>query len=142
MSGSGGGDAGPGAADVIAYWLKKADAALASACSEPTARRYNFAANRAYYTAYYAASAASLAHGHRFTKHTGLRGGVHRELIKTGLLAPEWGRAFDRLFESRQRADYLALVQVDADEAKALILDAQGCVAALRTLAGLQRPAG
>lgn len=92
-----------GTAKAVAFWLDKADAALVSARAEHAAGRFDFAVNRAYYAAFYAASAALLHRGRRFTKHTGLRAAIHRELVKSGAIDAEWGRAFDRLFESRQR---------------------------------------
>ena len=121
-------------ATVIGYWLEKAEAALASARDEHTAGRKDFAVNRAYYAAFYAASAALLAAGKRFIKHSGLRSAVHRELVMTGRLSAEWGRGFDRLFEGRQRADYLELVRFEADEVDGLIDDATGFVAEMRRL--------
>jgi uncharacterized protein len=60
---------------------------------------------------------------------------IHRELIKSGHLGPEWGRAFDRLFESRQRADYLAFGEFEAAEVDKLIADATAFVNEMHALA-------
>ena len=68
--------------EVAEYWMDRTDSALASAASEPAARRYDFAANRAYYACFYAASAVLLAAGRKFTKHSGVRGAVHQDLVK------------------------------------------------------------
>jgi uncharacterized protein (UPF0332 family) len=68
-------------------------------------------------------------------KHSGLKGAVHRELVHTGLIDAEAGRVFDRLFEARQRADYLDLVDVERAEAAAAIEAARGFVAVMRRLA-------
>jgi uncharacterized protein (UPF0332 family) len=111
---------------IVAFWLGKAREALESARAEQVAGRSSFAANRAYYAAFYAASAAMLKLGRRFVRHSGLRRGVHRELVKGGLLDRKWGMVLDRLFESRQRADYLEMVEVDAEEAAAMIEQAEG----------------
>jgi uncharacterized protein (UPF0332 family) len=70
----------------------------------------------------------------RFVKHSGLRSAVHRDLVKAGLLAADWGRSLDRLFESRQRADYLELAEVDADEAMAMIAQAEGFAGEMKRL--------
>jgi uncharacterized protein len=121
-------------ARVVAFWLDKADAALASARAEQIAGRMDFAINRAYYAAFYAASAVLLHLGRSFSKHAGLRAAIHRELIKPGHVDAESGRAFDRLFESRQRADYLALCEFETGEAEGLIADACGFVSNLRSL--------
>jgi len=72
---------------VIAHWIRKADSALASARSEFAAKRLDFAVNRIYYACFYAASAVLLKHGKKFVKHSGVRGAVHQDLVKPGLLA-------------------------------------------------------
>ncbi len=120
--------------EVIAWWLEKADEALASADSELAAGRCSFAVNRAYYAAFYAVSAALLREGARYTKHSGVRAAMHRDLVKTGRLPEGSGRAFDRLFESRQRADYGELVAVEAEQARELCELAHGLVAEVRRM--------
>lgn len=105
-----------------------------SARSEMVAGRYDFAANRAYYACFYAASAVLLAEGHKFVKHTGLRGAVHQHLVKAGRLDPEWGRAYDRIFQTRQMADYLELAELDEDQAAELFRSAEGSVAEMKRL--------
>ncbi|TVP69337.1 MAG: HEPN domain-containing protein [Leptolyngbya sp. LCM1.Bin17] len=57
--------------------LHKASQALESAWSEFQAERLDFAANRAYYACFYAASAVMLHRGRQFVKHSGLRGAIH-----------------------------------------------------------------
>ena len=121
-------------AKAVAFWLDKADAALASARAEQTAGRLDFAVNRAYYAAFYAASAAFLHRGQRFAKHTALRAAIHRDLIKSGMIDAESGRAFDRLAVSRQRADYLEFAGFDAGEVEKLIADAASFVGTMRRL--------
>jgi uncharacterized protein (UPF0332 family) len=123
------------AGEVVTYWFDKADAALASARSERLAGRPDFAVNRAYFAAFYAASAVLFARGRRFVKHTGVRAAVHRDLVKSGLLAPELGRVFDRLFGNRQRADYLDLVHFETEEVVQLIEEAGAFVSELKRLA-------
>jgi uncharacterized protein (UPF0332 family) len=116
------------------YWMGKADAALASAASELVAVRLDFAVNRAYYACFYAASAVLLESGHKFVKHSGVRAAVHRHLVKAGMLEAPWGKAYDRLFEARQAADYLELVQLEPGRAAELIALAQRFVAEMKRL--------
>ena len=120
--------------EVAEYWMGRTESALASAASELAARRYDFAANRAYYASFYAASAVLLAAGRKFTKHSGVRGAVHQDLIKPGLLDATWGRAYDRMFEARQAADYLELVEVEQSQATELLDLARGFVAEMKRL--------
>lgn len=120
--------------EVAEYWLKRADAALTSAASEIAARRYEFAANRAYYACFYGASAVLLLAGRKFARHSGVRGSVHQELIKTGLLDARWGKAYDRMFETRQAADYLELFELNEPQAAELLDLARGFVAEMKRL--------
>lgn len=120
--------------DVVRVWIEKAHEAIASARSEHAAGRLAFAVNRCYYAAFYAASAVLLCRGHRFRKHTGVRAGIHRELVKPGLLPETWGRTYDRLFQDRQEGDYLALTHFEADEVEETIRHAEALVGFLERL--------
>ena len=114
--------------------MRKSAEALESSQSELRAGRYDFAVNRAYYAAFYAASAVLLAHDRHFVKHTGVRAAVHQTLVKPGLLDPRCGRIYERLFDARQRADYLALTEMHAEEATGMAAEASEFVAAMRLL--------
>lgn len=100
-------------AKIVQHWLRKADAALASAQSEIAAKRYEFAANRIYYACFYSATAVLLEAGTRFVKHSGVRAAVHQALVKAGRLDAKWGKAYDQAFNTRQAADYLELFEVE-----------------------------
>jgi len=119
---------------LIEQLLQKAAQALASAQSEFQANRLDFAVNRAYYACFYAASAVMLQQGKEFVKHAGLRGAIHKDLVKAGKLLPKWVKVFDRAFENRQAADYLVLFTFESAQVEQLILDATGFVQEMRRL--------
>ncbi|MGP1385381.1 MAG: HEPN domain-containing protein [Thainema sp.] len=119
---------------VIEQLLHKAAQALDSAQSEFQANRLDFAVNRAYYACFYAASAVMLQQGKQFVKHAGLRSAIHRDLIKTKQLAPQWGKVFDRAFENRQAADYLILYTFETEQVEQLIQDTSGFVQEMQRL--------
>jgi len=119
---------------VVHYWLTKADQALDSASAEADAGRFSFSVNRSYYACFYAASAVLLEFGKRFSKHSGVRGALHKELVNTGKLPQEIGRIYDRLFERRQEADYVELVEFTHDDAVRYVTMARQVVAALGRL--------
>ncbi|MEM6838046.1 MAG: HEPN domain-containing protein [Cyanobacteria bacterium P01_C01_bin.120] len=127
-------DSAPQAKVVIEQLLHKATQALESAQSELQAGRLDFAVNRAYYACFYAASAVMLQQGKQFVKHSGLRGAIHKDLIKAGKLAPRWGKVFDRAFENRQAADYLILFTFEAGQVEQLIQDGEAFVQAMQQL--------
>ena len=122
------------------HWFRKSADALESARSELLAGRYDFAVNRAYYASFYAASAVLLARGRHFVKHTGVRAAVHQTLVKPGQLEARLGRIYDRLFDARQRADYLALAEIAADEAASMVVEAGEFVLAMQALTAATPP--
>lgn len=119
---------------IVNYWIRKADAALASARSELAAKRYDFATNRLYYACFYAASATLLQAGKKFVKHSGVRGAVHQDLVKPGKLDARWGRTYDQVFERRQFSDYMELYEPEASEVNELLEQAEGFVAEMKQL--------
>ncbi len=119
---------------VAAYWVRKADSAVASARSELTAKRLDFAVNRIYYACFYAASAVLLKSGKKFVKHSGLRGAVHQDLVKPGMLDASWGRVYDRIFESRQSGDYLELYEFEEAQVTEMLAQAEGFIREMKRL--------
>jgi uncharacterized protein (UPF0332 family)/predicted nucleotidyltransferase len=118
---------------VVDEWMSRADEAMASARAELAAHRYSFVLNRAYYAAFYAASAVLLSRGRHFVKHRGVQTALHRDLVHPGLLASEHGAAYDALFTQRLVADY-TVAGVDAEQASRALEQAEALVAALRRL--------
>ncbi|GAB6273275.1 MAG: HEPN domain-containing protein [Peptococcaceae bacterium] len=72
--------------------------------------------NRLYYACFYAVSALLLAKGLSSAKHSGIRSLFHRNFIKPGIIDIELGQLYDRLYDSRQKADYADLVRFDLNE--------------------------
>ena len=114
--------------EIITYWVEKAKEALASARAEFTARRFTFAMNRAYYACFYAVSALLLKQDKRFSKHSGVRAALHEHVVKSGLIGKEFGKIYDRLFESRQEGDYIELIQFEKDQVEQAIQEATAFV--------------
>ncbi|HUW63840.1 MAG TPA: HEPN domain-containing protein [Spirochaetia bacterium] len=72
--------------------------------------------NRLYYASFYAVSALLLVHGLSSSKHSGIRALFHKHLVKPGLVDVRFGRLYDVLLESRQKADYVDMVRLDVIE--------------------------
>ena len=62
-----------------------------------------------------------------------MRTALHRDLVHTGLLATEHGKAYDKLFELRLTADY-TVTGIDADQATRSLRQAEALVAEMRRL--------
>ncbi len=119
--------------EAVRRWMEMADDALESARREQAAGPAA-AVNRAYYSCFYAASAVLLLEGHTFVKHTGVRGGVHKHLVKTGRLSQEVGKRYTELMNARVAADYQAIVRCTAEDAADAVQAAESVVAELKRL--------
>jgi len=90
------------------------------------------AASRAYYAAFHAVTALFALRGQTFSKHSGVRAALHRDLIRTGKWVEDLGRAYDLLMDLRETADYGGLTHVAepkavaASEEAARIIEAVG----------------
>lgn len=89
------------------------------------------AANRAYYSAFYAVSALFAVDEMYFKKHTGLRAAVHRDLIHTGRWSESLGEDYDNLIRLRDVADYGLFKHVDEEEAAAAVAAAERIILAV-----------
>src|SRR5918999_580583 len=66
----------------------------------------DFAAARAYYAAFYAASALLLAEGKTFRSHRGVVALIHRDYVRSGRLPADMGRILSILSDLRGVGDY------------------------------------
>ena len=67
---------------------------------------YNNAANRLYYSCYYAASALLIANQVSTKSHDGVRQMFSSKFVKTGVFPSYFGRIYSELFSARQTGDY------------------------------------
>ncbi len=119
---------------MVRYWWSRAEESLAAARREFAAESYPFAVNRVYYAAFYAACAALLDRHQTFHKHSGVRAAFHQAFVKPGLIAIEWGRFYDHLFEDRQEADYVALASFEPEYVEGLLSQCAAFLSVLRPL--------
>jgi len=94
----------------------------------------DFAASRAYYAAFYAATALLLKEGLEFSKHSGVIAEVHKRFIKTGKLKKQFGKDLNWLFELRSIGDYGVDVHVPQQEAEQAINTARSFIQKARSL--------
>ena len=93
-------------ADEIAANLERAEQSIKAARQLASGSFYDFGASRAYYAAFYAATALLLREGLEFGKHSGVIASIHQRFVKTGKLDKEQGKALNWLFELRGVGDY------------------------------------
>lgn len=115
--------------------LDRAADSLGAAKTLIEAEYYDDATSRAYYAVFYAATAALVAEGERFKKHSGVINGINRHFVKTGRLSADLGRDLNWLFGLRLVGDYGETRHVAEEEAKKAVRTAEGLVATLKKLA-------
>ena len=121
------------AREIMALWHRAQDS-LAAAERLLADGFPDFAASRAYYAAFYVASALHLCAGKRFSKHSGVIAHVHKDYVKEGRLPADIGRLLNSLADLRDVGDYGAVTHVASADAGAAIADAKRFVEAVRPL--------
>jgi uncharacterized protein (UPF0332 family) len=121
-------------AEEIAANLERADQSIRAARELASGGYYDFAASRAYYAAFYAATAILLHEELEFSKHSAVIASIHQRFVKTGRLDKKYGKDLNWLFELRGVGDYGATVHVSQQDAEKAIRAAEGFVQAIEAL--------
>lgn len=103
-------------ADEITANLERAEQSIQAARQLASGGYYDFAASRAYYAAFYAATAVLLNEGLELSKHSAVIASLHQRFVKTGKLDKEQGKALNWLFELRSVGDYGGTAHVSRQE--------------------------
>jgi uncharacterized protein (UPF0332 family) len=98
---------------------------------------YDIASSRAYYAAFYAASALLVHERIDANKHSGVIASIHRFFVKTGKLEKEQGKNLNWLFELRNIGDYGVSVHVTAGEARRAVDVAGKFLSAVKAILNL-----
>ena len=118
----------------IAANLERAEASIQAAKDLVAGGYYDFAASRAYYAAFYAATAILLCEELEFSKHSGVIASIHREFVKTGRLDKRYGKDLNWLYELRGVGDYGATIHVTQRDAEKAIRGAEEFLRAMKKL--------
>ncbi|MHB8778660.1 MAG: HEPN domain-containing protein [Anaerolineales bacterium] len=103
--------------DEINANLQRAETSIRAAKDMIEKGYYDIAASRAYYAAFYAASALLLKQNIDTNKHSGVIASIHRLFVKEGKLDKEQGKNLNWLFELRGVGDYGVSEHVSSGEA-------------------------
>lgn len=121
-------------AQEIAANLERAEQSLHAAKDLSNNGYFDFAASRAYYAAFYAATAALLKEGLEFGKHSGVVATIHQRFVKTGKLTKDQGKNLNWLFELRSVGDYGGAVHVSQQQCEQAIRVAEDFLSAIKVL--------
>jgi uncharacterized protein (UPF0332 family) len=114
--------------------LERADTNLQVARELLDKEYYDVSASRAYYAAFYAASALLLNEGMDTSKHSGVIALIHQHFVKNGKLSKEQGRNLNWLFELRSVGDYGVSLHVTQQDAQRAINIAEDFFEAVKAL--------
>lgn len=120
--------------DEIAANLERAEQSIQAARQLASGGYYDFAASRAYYAAFYAATAILLNEGVELSKHSAVIASIHQRFVKTGKLSKEQGKTLNWLFELRSVGDYGGTVHVSRRQAEQAIQAAEEFLSAIKSL--------
>lgn len=126
----------PAYAEEIAAYIVRAGDSLEAARHLAATGYHDFAASRAYYAAFYAATAALLAEGFETSKHSGVIAAILQRFVRTARLGVDQGKALNWLFELRDVGDYGVMAHISQQEAEQAIAVAESFVAAIKKLIG------
>ncbi len=92
--------------DIVCYRIKNAEKTLGEIEHLIALKYYNTAANRMYYSCYYAACALLIAYKVNTKSHDGVKQMFSQRFIKTGILPMHLSRIYSTLFKQRLSGDY------------------------------------
>lgn len=118
----------------IAAHLERAGTSIRAAKELASKSYYDFVASRAYYAAFYAATALLLSEELEFGKHSGVIASIHQRFVKTGKLDKRHGKDLNWLFELRSVGDYGATIHVSQQDATRAITMAEDFLRAAKSL--------
>lgn len=118
----------------IAANLERAEQSIQAAKDLAVKGFHDFAASRAYYAAFYGATAVLLNDGLDFSKHSGVIASIHQRFVKKGKLSQEQGKDLNWLFEIRNVGDYGGTVHVSQLEEERAIQAAESFLKAIKLL--------
>ena len=82
---------------------------------------FSFAANRAYYSMFYAVEALLLSRELSFSRHSGVMAAFGKEFVKTGAFDSRFHRYLLHAFKLRNAGDYGAVQAVSEENARQVI---------------------
>ncbi len=97
--------------------LQRSETSIRAAKELASKSYYDFVASRAYYAAFYAATALLLSKELEFSRHSGVIASIHQRFVKTGKLDKRHGKDLNWLFELRGVGDYGATIHVSQQDA-------------------------
>ena len=100
---------------LIAYRMEKSKEAIKAAEIMLENNMLTFAMNRVYYSMFYAVQSLLASDGVSFSKHGQVKGYFNRKWIKSGKFSKALGQLYNKVFEYRQKFDYVDFAAPNRD---------------------------
>lgn len=110
---------------IVSYRLEKAFSTIQQVKDVGNIGYWSLAANRLYYSVYYACVALLIYNGIEASTHRGVIRMIGDKFVKTGILLPEDSKLIGRLFTMRQTGDYDDLYDWEESDVLPLIPKAE-----------------
>lgn len=107
--------------DYIRYRLKRANESFVEAKLLAENNHWNTAANRLYYTCFYAVIALLLKNEINAKTHSGVKTKFHEYILDSKVIDASLGKLYSKLFGLRQSGDYEDMVILDKETIEPLI---------------------
>lgn len=120
--------------DLVEYRLERAFKTLQEVIDVGSMGYWNLAANRLYYTAYYASIALLINSGIEASTHRGVIRMIGSTFVRQGILSEEDSRLLGRLFTMRQSGDYEDLFEWEEKDVVPLISQVENYINRIRRL--------
>ena len=100
---------------LISYRMERSRESIRAAEIMLENEMFAISMNRVYYSMFYAVQTLLVLHKVSFSKHGQVKGYFNRELIKTGIFSVDMGKLYNKVFEYRQKFDYVDFAVPDRD---------------------------
>ncbi len=100
---------------LISYRMERSRESIRAAEIMLENEMFAISMNRVYYSMFYAVQALLVLHKVSFSKHGQVKGYFNRELIKKGIFSVDMGKLYNKVFEYRQKFDYVDFAVPDRD---------------------------
>ena len=123
---------------IIKYRLERAKEALLDVDISIKNNRWHNAANRLYYSCFYAVMALLIKDRHEARTHSGVMTLLGKNYIKSGIIAKETGQVYRKTFNLRQTGDYDDLKIITEQDVAPLIEPAKKFIQEIESLINLK----
>ena len=120
--------------EIVKYRLENAKTTFAEVPFLMEKKFYRTAANRLYYSCYYAASALLINDSHDAHTHSGVKTMLGLHYFSQNKLDMSFSKMYRQLFNLRQTGDYEDLVKIDEEEVKPFVEFTEQFISAVENL--------